>query len=102
VLAGEAIYETRASRRLLQLVMFVFLLSGFLGLWLHYDGRAEFRLEVDPTLAGWNLFLAAMTGATTPPVLAPGIMIQMGCLGLILALRQPAGGRSAATLDSAD
>jgi hypothetical protein len=89
-LAGHVIFQNRASRRVFQLVMLLFALSGCLGIWLHYDGRAEFRREVDPSLAGWALFRAAMTGGTTPPVLAPGIMIQTGCLGLILVLRGPA------------
>ena len=79
------------SIRAFQLVMLLFVLSGCLGMWLHYDGRAEFRLELDPSLAGWKLFRAAMTGSTTPPVLAPGMMIQMGCLGLACVYRHPAG-----------
>jgi hypothetical protein len=58
--------------------MLAFILNGVLGMWLHYDGRVEFRLELEPSLAGWELFRAAMTGSTTPPVLAPGMMIQMG------------------------
>ena len=90
VLAGHAFCQNRASRRVFQLLMALFVLSGCLGIWLHYDGRAEFRTEVDPSLAGWALFRSAMTGGTTPPVLAPGMMIQMGCLGLILVLRDPA------------
>lgn len=90
VLAGHAIGQNRATRRVFQLLMLLFVLSGGLGIWLHYNGRAEFRQELDPSLAGWALFRATMTGGTTPPVLAPGMMIQMGCLGLILALRDPA------------
>jgi hypothetical protein len=90
VLAGHAICQNRATRRVFQLLMLLFVLSGGLGIWLHYNGRAEFRQELDPSLAGWALFRAAMTGGTTPPILAPGMMIQMGCLGLILALRDPA------------
>jgi hypothetical protein len=82
VLTCHVIWRNQASLRAFQLVMILFLLSGGLGIWLHYDGRAEFRQELDPSLAGWKLFRAAMTGSTTPPVLAPGMMIQMGCLGL--------------------
>jgi hypothetical protein len=92
-LAGHVVCRNRPSVRVFQLVMFLFVLGGCLGVWLHYDGRAEFRLELDPSLAGWDLFRAAMTGATTPPVLAPGVMIQMGCLGLAATFRDHAAGR---------
>ena len=91
VLSGHVIFRNRASLRAIQLVMLLFVLSGVLGIWLHYDGRVEFRLELDPSLAGWKLFQAAMTGSTTPPVLAPGVMIQMGCLGLVCVYGHPAG-----------
>lgn len=89
VLSGHVILQNRASLRAIQFVMVLFVLSGVLGTWLHYDGRVEFRLELDPTLAGWRLFSAAMMGSTTPPVLAPGIMIQMGCMGLACVYGQP-------------
>lgn len=91
-LAVHAILRNRASLRAFKLVMVLFLFAGCLGTWLHYDGRTEFRQEVDPSLAGWNLFRAAMTGSSTPPVLAPGIMVQMGLLGLACLYRHPAGG----------
>jgi hypothetical protein len=93
VLVGHVIFQNRASVRAIQLVMLLFVLSGVVGMWLHYDGRVEFRLELDPTLAGWRLFSAAMTGSTTPPVLAPGIMIQIGCMGLACMYGQPADAR---------
>jgi hypothetical protein len=89
-LLGHAIWRNWASRRVFQGVMLLFVLGGILGTWLHYDGRAEFRRELDPSLAGWELFRAAIAGATTPPVLAPGVMIQMGLFGLAAAFRQPA------------
>jgi hypothetical protein len=90
-LCGHMICQNGISIRIFQVVMLLFVLSGVAGMWLHYDGRVEFRLELDPTLAGWKLFRAAMTGSTTPPVLAPGVMIQMGCLGLACVYRHPAG-----------
>jgi hypothetical protein len=90
VLCGHVICPNVTSTRAFQLVMLVFILTGALGMWLHYDGRVEFRLELDPSLAGWKLFRAAMTGSTTPPVLAPGMMIQMGCMGLACIYRHPA------------
>jgi hypothetical protein len=91
VLCGHMICQNRISIRMFQVVMLLFVLSGVVGIWLHYDGRVEFRLELDPSLAGWKLFRAALTGSTTPPVLAPGVMIQMGCMGLACVYRHAAG-----------
>ena len=91
-LAGLAIWRNRASRRVFQWVMVLFIAAGCLGTWLHYDGRVEFRQELDPSLAGWALFRSAMIGSTSPPVLAPGVMIQMGLLGLAAVYFLPAGG----------
>jgi hypothetical protein len=93
VLCGHLIIQNRASLRAIQLIMLLFVLCGVLGMWLHYDGRVEFRLELDPTLAGWRLFCEAMTGSTSPPVLAPGVMIQMGLMGLVCVYGHPAGTR---------
>jgi hypothetical protein len=91
VLVGHVTMRNRITLRAFRVVMWSFLMTGGLGLWLHYDGRAEFRLELDPSLTGWRLFSEAMTGSTTPPVLAPGIMIQIGCLGLASVYRLKAG-----------
>jgi hypothetical protein len=93
VLSGHLILQNRASLRTIQFVMVLLVLSGVLGIWLHYDGRVEFRRELDPTLAGWRMFRAATTGSTSPPLLAPGIMIQMGCMGLLCVHGQLADGR---------
>jgi hypothetical protein len=82
-LLGAAILRNQTSRRAFKVVMVLFVLAGVVGVWLHYDGRVEFRQELDPSLNGWALFRSAMTGSSTPPVLAPGVMIQMGFLGLI-------------------
>jgi len=92
VCLGHIVVGNWASRRAVQLVMVLFVLSGLLGSWLHYDGRVEFRREIDPSLSGWGLFRSAMTGSSTPPVLAPGIMIQMGLLGLAAVCCRPADG----------
>jgi hypothetical protein len=91
VLCFQVVLPNRTSLRAFNLLMLLFVLSGVLGMWLHYDSRVEFRLELDPTLAGWKLFRAAMTGSTTPPVLASGVMIQMGCMGMVCVHRHPDG-----------
>jgi hypothetical protein len=69
--------------------MFLCLLSGVAGLYLHYDARVEFKLELNPSLAGWDLFWRTVKGPTMPPVLAPGAMIQIALLGLAYSYRHP-------------
>lgn len=73
--------------RLLQGAMGLFIVSGVAGLYLHYDGNTEFEREMDPALGGFALFSKAMTGAT--PILAPGMMIQLGLIGFAYAFRHP-------------
>ena len=79
-----------ATVRVFQLTMLLFVISGFVGCYLHYRARVEFKLETNPALAGWQLFREAITGGTVPPVLAPGMMIQLGLLGLAYTYRHPA------------
>jgi hypothetical protein len=79
----------------LRIVMVLFIASGLLGLLLHYLGNREFQREMDPSLAGWALFVKVMT-AKAPPALAPAGMAQMGLLGLLATYRHP----SMATFDA--
>lgn len=71
----------RTSTRALRTIMVLFLVSGVLGVFLHYRGNVEFERERRPDAGGWTLFREAMMGAT--PALAPGSMIQLGLLGLL-------------------
>ena len=59
------------------------------GFYFHFQGSVEFKLESNPTLNGWQLFWAAMR-SKAPPALAPGVMIQLGVIGLAFAYRHPA------------
>ena len=83
----------RATLRVFQTMMLVFLVVGVLGLYLHYRGNVEFALERDPTLSGARLLWKALRGAT--PALAPGALSQLGLLGLIYGYRHPALTRNA-------
>jgi hypothetical protein len=78
------------SVRAFQAIMLLFILSGFIGLWQHYHAKTEFKLEMNPELSGLDLFWESITGAAVPPVLAPGMMIQFGLLGLAYTYRHPA------------
>ena len=76
-----------ASLRVFRGTMILFVLSGVVGVWLHYDGNAEFELEMYPALRGFELFRESVTGAT--PALAPGTMLELGLLGLAIYLSTP-------------
>ena len=72
----------------LRIAMVLCVASGLLGLALHYNGNREFQHEIDPSLAGWELFRKVVT-AKAPPALAPAVMAQLGLLGLLYTYRHP-------------
>lgn len=88
VLAMWFVSGAPAVLRVFQVSMFLFLLAGVLGIYLHYNSNVEFELEMDPSAAGWPLIWASLTGAM--PALAPGTMVQLGLVGLLYAFRHPA------------
>ena len=83
-----AIRPTVGTIRLFQAVMLLFLLSGAVGMALHFQVNMEFQQEMDPALAGMALFRKSIH-AKTPPALAPGAMIQLGLIGLAYTFRHP-------------
>jgi hypothetical protein len=93
LLAWMAAAPTAKLVRAWQGFMFLFLVSGFLGLGLHWKSKLEFKKETDPSLTGMKLFWEAMK-PQSPPALAPGIMLQIGLLGLAYAYRHPAAHHS--------
>jgi uncharacterized membrane protein len=70
-----------ASRRATQIVMVLFVLAGFAGFAAHFRGSAEYQLELNPDMSNWEL-LEKILRAKAPPLLAPGMMLQLGLLGL--------------------
>lgn len=80
-LAWNVTQESPGSRRSLVVVMILFVLAGFAGAVAHFIGSAEFQLELDPSMSTWDLLVKVMR-AKAPPVLAPGMMLQLGLLGL--------------------
>ena len=76
------------SIRGFQGLMVVFVLSGIIGIILHYLGNAEFEREMQPDARGLLLVKESLMGAT--PALAPGTMIQLGLIGLAATFRHPA------------
>jgi len=69
------------SRRAMQIVMALFVLAGFGGFAAHFYGSAEYQLELNPDMSNWEL-LEKILRAKAPPLLAPGMMLQLGLLGL--------------------
>ena len=89
VITWHALSRGRASIRVLQGAMVLFIMSGLAGFVFHYQGNREFQLEVNPSLGGLELFLKVIR-AKAPPALAPGAMIHLGLLGLAYSYRHPA------------
>jgi hypothetical protein len=76
--------RSRASVQGLQAAMLLCLAGGLAGVALHFRGAAEFQLEIDPSISGTALVRKVMR-AKAPPVIAPGVMVQLGLLGLVYA-----------------
>ncbi len=76
--------KNAASLRALEIIMILFVLAGFAGVLAHFHGSAEFQLDLNPAMSSWELLEKVMR-AKAPPLLAPGMMLQMGLLGLIYA-----------------
>jgi uncharacterized membrane protein len=77
-----------ASRRATQIVMALFVLAGFVGFAAHFQGSAEYQLELNPDMSNWEL-LEKILRAKAPPLLAPGMMLQLGLLGLAYVFSDP-------------
>ena len=79
---------TAASVHGLRAAMVLLLAAGTLGLWLHHAGGLEFQSDMDPTLSRWQLFWKVLH-MQAPPALAPGVLVQLGVLGLIATYKDP-------------
>ena len=47
----------------------------------HFQGSAEFQRELNPSI-GFSDLLDKILHAQAPPLLAPGMMLQLGLIGL--------------------
>jgi hypothetical protein len=88
-LAWDLARPRSSSVRAFRAVMALLVASGVLGVVLHFRANLEFQLEVDPDMSRGELFWKALH-ATAPPALSPGVMVQLGLLGLIYTYRHPA------------
>ncbi len=88
VLAWLLVRYDAASLRALQILMALFVLASFVGFVAHFVGSAEYQLELDPDMSTWDL-LEKVLHAKAPPLLAPGMMMQLGLLGLAYVYTDP-------------
>jgi hypothetical protein len=79
------ITQSTLSTQFFRSMMVLFMISGVLGLALHFNGNMEFELEMYPSMKGTELIWETLKGAT--PVLAPGTMIASGLIGWAYTLR---------------
>jgi len=91
--AWHAAAPRATTVRALQMTMLLFVVSGVVGVALHFRGNVEFELELYPGLGGVELVQKTLTGAT--PVLAPGSMALLGLIGLTHAYKHPCLDRGA-------
>jgi hypothetical protein len=75
------VWRSRASVRAVQGVMVLFLVSGAAGIVFHFRANLQYQREFDATLHGRALVWQALR-AKVPPALAPGVMVQLGLIGL--------------------
>jgi hypothetical protein len=88
VLAWLVLRYDAASLRALQILMALFVLAGFVGFVAHFVGSAEYQLELDPEMSTGEL-VEKILHAKAPPLLAPGMMLQLGLLGLAYVYTDP-------------
>jgi hypothetical protein len=80
-LAAYASRGDPASLLAVQVVMWLFVLAGIVGIVAHFAGSAERQLEINPDMPV-AVLVGKVLRAKAPPLLAPGMMIQLGLLGL--------------------
>jgi hypothetical protein len=76
------------SVRWLRASMLPMMAAGATGACLHYLGGLEFQQDMDPTLSRWQLAWKVLH-MQAPPMLAPGVLVQFGLLGLISTYHDP-------------
>ena len=83
----HAILRNTSSIVVLRLTMYLFLIFGIDGLFTHYHWAVQSALKSQPTLVGMPLVYATLSGKI--PLLAPGMLIEIGLLGLIYTFQHP-------------
>ena len=89
-LALRILVGSRFTVMLFRGVMCVMIVTGLLGVALHYQTGAEFQADMDPTLSAGQM-LWKVLHMKAPPMLAPGVLAQLGLLGLATTYGLSAG-----------
>jgi len=88
VIAWHATRPSVTTVRLLQGTMLLLLVAGTAGVAFHFNGAAEFQLEIDPSLTRSALF-AKVIRVHAPPLLAPASLVQLALVGLMHTYQHP-------------
>jgi hypothetical protein len=83
VLIWNLATESPSSRTIFQVTMVAFLMAGVAGSWFHFTANIGHEQESNPGLALGAAVRLAIGGST--PTLAPGALIELGLVGLLLA-----------------
>ena len=83
-LVWMSLRPSRTTVRAFQTAMGLLIAGGLIGVGLHFRANVEFQREVDPGIQRWQLVSKAVH-AKAPPALAPGSLVQLGLLGLVIA-----------------
>lgn len=77
----------RKTLLFLRLMMVIAILVSFVGMYLHFESNWAFTREINPSYTISESIWPALTGAH--PLLAPGILLLAGVLGLGAAWKHP-------------
>ncbi len=91
---------SRGAVRTFRILLAAYVPAGLLGVYFHFQSNVEFEQELHPNSGGLELVTESLGGAM--PTLAPGAMISLGLLGILVCLQHPAAGRSAAPSSDGD
>jgi len=95
-----AVRPSRIAVRIFQILLAAYVPAGLLGVYFHFQSNVEFEQELHPNSRGLELVTESLGGAM--PTLAPGTMILLGLLGILIALQHPAAGGGTAVSSSND
>ena len=88
IIAWHATRPSVTTVRLLQGTMLLLLAAGAAGVAFHFNGAAEFQLEIDPSMAR-SALIAKVLRVHSPPLLAPASLVQLAFVGLIHTYQHP-------------
>lgn len=95
-----ALRPSRTAVRTFRILLAAYVPAGLLGVYFHFQSNVEFEQELHPKSGGLELVTESLGGAM--PTLAPGAMIMLGLLGILIALQHPAAGGGSAVSSSND